>query len=115
DGKRGGPGGGGAGVAGLLALILHREMTDRFDIVGVDPRGTGESSPIDCGVDATELYGTDHTLEDEEDERALLEISKAYVDDCTLRYGDVLQHVGTRDVARDMNTVLRGMGEDRKS
>jgi len=108
----GGPGAGGADFAAILSMILPSEITDRFDIVGVDPRGTGESSPIDCGVDATELYGTDHTLEDEEDERALLEISKAYVDDCTLHYGDVLQHVGTRDVARDMNTVLRAMGEE---
>lgn len=108
----GGPGAGGADFAAILSMILPSEITDRFDIVGVDPRGTGESSPIDCGVDATELYGTDHTLEDEEDERALLEISKAYVDDCTLRYGDVLQHVGTRDVARDMNTVLRAMGDE---
>lgn len=108
----GGPGAGGADFASILAMILPREITERFDIVGVDPRGTGESTPIDCGVSATELYGTDHTLEGEDDEATLLEISDAYVDDCALRYGDLLQHVGTRDVARDMNTVLRAMGED---
>ena len=41
-----------------------REINEHFDIVGVDPRGVGGSTPIDCGVDATELYGVDPTIED---------------------------------------------------
>ena len=64
------PGAGGADFASILAMILPSEITDRFDIVGVDPRGTGQSSPIDCGVPAEELYGTDHSLEDEADKAA---------------------------------------------
>lgn len=111
----GGPGAGGADFASILAMILPNEITERFDIVGVDPRGTGQSSPIDCGVPAEELYGTDHSLEDDADEQALLEVTEAYVDDCAIQYGDVLQHVGTRDVARDMDTVRAAMGDDQLS
>jgi pimeloyl-ACP methyl ester carboxylesterase len=96
-------------------MLLPSEITERFDIVGVDPRGTGESSPIDCGVSATELYGVDATIEDDADRQALLDVSESYVDDCAIKYGDVLQHVGTRDVARDMDTVRAAMGDDQLS
>ncbi|MGK2948688.1 MAG: alpha/beta hydrolase [Acidimicrobiales bacterium] len=111
----GGPGAGGADFAGILAQILPSEITDRFDIVGVDPRGTGGSTPIDCGVDATDLYGVDPTIEDDDDREALLDISEEYVDDCADRFGDLLPHVGTRDVARDMDSVRAAMGDDQLS
>lgn len=111
----GGPGAGGADFAGVLAMILPSEITERFDIVGVDPRGTGNSTPIDCGVDAAELYGVDPTIEDDDDRQALLDISEAYVDDCADRFGDLLPHVGTRNVARDMDTVREAMGDEQLS
>jgi len=111
----GGPGAAGADFAATLAMLLPSEITERFDIVGVDPRGTGESSPLDCGVPADELYGADATLEDEADAQALIEVSEAYVDDCAIEHGDVLQHVGTRDVARDMTAVLKAMGDEQLS
>ena len=41
-----------AAIATQLALVLPSDITDRFDIVGVDPRGLG-SSDIDCGDDRT--------------------------------------------------------------
>lgn len=111
----GGPGAAGSDFASTLAMLLPSKITDRFDIVGVDPRGTGESSPIDCGVSATELYSVDPTIEDDADRQALLDVSESYVDDCAIKYGDVLQHVGTRDVARDMDTVRAAMGDDQLS
>jgi pimeloyl-ACP methyl ester carboxylesterase len=111
----GGPGAGGAEFAEILAFILPGEITERFDIVGVDPRGTGGSTPIDCGVSATELYGVDATIETPEDREELLDISQEYVDDCADRFGELLPHVGTRDVARDMDSVRAAMGDDQLS
>ncbi len=66
----GGPGASGAEYAELLPYVLPREITEHFDIVGVDPRGVGGSTPIDCGVPATELYGADPTIEDDADRQA---------------------------------------------
>ena len=111
----GGPGGSGAEYAELLPFVLPDEITERFDIVGVDPRGVGGSSPISCGVPPAELYAADPTFEDEADERAYLEVSAAYVDDCSEEYGEVLSHVGTVDVARDMDVVRAAMGDDQLS
>jgi pimeloyl-ACP methyl ester carboxylesterase len=111
----GGPGAGGAEFAEILAFLLPSEITDAFDIVGVDPRGIGGSTPMDCGVSATELYGLDATIETPADREELLTVSQEYADDCADRHGELLPHVGTRDVARDMDVVRAAMGEEQLS
>lgn len=111
----GGPGATGTDFAATLAFLLPGEITERYDIVAVDPRGVGGSAPIDCGVPAEELYAVDATIDSPEDRTALLDVSTAYVDDCTIKYGDVLPFVGTRDVARDMDTVRAAMGDAKLS
>ncbi len=62
-----------------------------------------------------ELYGVDPTFEDAQDEAAYLEVSEEYVDDCEAKYGDLLPHLGTRDVARDMDAVRAAMGDEQLS
>jgi pimeloyl-ACP methyl ester carboxylesterase len=111
----GGPGASGTDFASVLAMILPSEINERFDLVGIDPRGVGGSNPIDCGVDATDLYSVDASIETPEDRQALLDISDEYVDDCTIKYGDVLPFVGTRDVAKDMDAVRAAMGDEQMS
>jgi pimeloyl-ACP methyl ester carboxylesterase len=111
----GGPGASGAEYAELLPYVLPSRITEHFDIVGVDPRGVGGSSPISCGVPADELYGADPTFEDAADEAAYLDVSERYVDDCDAQYGELLAYVGTTDVARDMDVVRAAMGDDQLS
>ena len=111
----GGPGASGAEFASVLPLILPDEIVEHFDIVGVDPRGVGGSTPIDCGVPAEELYGVDPTIDSPADREALLDVSERYVNDCAIRYGELLPHVGTADVARDMDSVRAAMGDDQLS
>lgn len=107
----GGPGATGRDFAATLATLLPRQITQGFDIVGVDPRGVGASNPITCGIDPTKLYGVDYTIDSPEDRIALLDVTKQYVDDCTIRDGDVLPFFGTREVARDMDAVRAAMGD----
>ena len=111
----GGPGASATEFAATLAFVLPTEINERFDIVGVDPRGVGGSTPIDCGVDATELYSVDPTIEDDADRAALIEVSAEYADDCAARYGNLLPFVGTRDAAKDMDAVRAAMGDDQLS
>jgi pimeloyl-ACP methyl ester carboxylesterase len=108
----GGPGGIATDFAAQAAYILPEEITEHFDIVGVDPRGTG-ASEIDCGGDFAELYGVDYSIDSDEDREVLLDVSQEYVDGCNSKVGaDVLAHMGTNDVARDMDTVRELMGDD---
>lgn len=106
----GGPGGTAADT--ITFWPVPAEISEHFDIVGMDPRGVGESSPLDCGLPADELYHPDPTIEDQADEDALLEVSERYVADCQAAKGDVLPHVGTRNVARDMDLIREAMGDE---
>src|SRR3546814_17170513 len=53
----GGPGASAAEMAAVLPMILPGEITDHFDIIGVDPRGLGGRSQIDSRVHAPEPDG----------------------------------------------------------
>ncbi len=44
----GGPGVPGTNYAEQATSVFRTELLDRFDIIGFDPRGTGESDPVDC-------------------------------------------------------------------
>jgi pimeloyl-ACP methyl ester carboxylesterase len=110
----GGPGGTATDFAGDVAAALPGDVTDRFDIVGVDPRGLG-ASEIDCGVDPHELYDLDYTIDSDEDESTLLDVSEDYVEQCEQGVGDLLRHLGTRNVARDIDAVREAMGDEQAS
>ena len=47
----GGPGVAGSSMASNAGSYFRRPFLTYFDIVGFDPRGTGQSSPIDCLTD----------------------------------------------------------------
>ena len=113
----GGPGFAGMGHAVFVADELgDHPITRQFDLIGFDPRGVGASTPaLDCFTDAEREAdrlvnslnsgGKDNT---EDDNRQLQQT-------CAERSGgdDVLAHVGTRDVVRDVD-VLRAVLGDRK-
>ncbi len=107
----GGPGGSAVAYAGALAAVLPESITERFDLVGVEPRGLDGSAPLRCDVDYTALYGGDPTVEDAGDRAALLEGAVDVAEACEASAAELLPHVGTRDVARDIDSVRAAMGE----
>ncbi len=48
----GGPGEPGTTFAAAGSQVLGRPLLEHFDVVGFDPRGTGNSSPVDCLSDS---------------------------------------------------------------
>ncbi len=110
------PGGPGASAISFLeGFGFDDQLADRFDLVAIDPRGVGRSTKVDCDEKPAELYAPDPTMEDRADRDHYIEVSQDYVDKCRARNGDLLQHVGTRDTARDMDQVRRGLGDDQLS
>jgi pimeloyl-ACP methyl ester carboxylesterase len=113
----GGPGFGGSEMALTAASRFDRALRERFDIVGWDPRGTGESDPaVDC-IDDYDTYFTavDNTPADAAAKQALVGLAEQFAAGCTERSGDILQHVGTNSSARDIDTIRRSLGEDQIS
>lgn len=96
----------------VAALWTGGPLTERFDIVGFDPRGVGLSRPaVDCYAD--EERDADEPL-------AALgewteESARAIVGKCADGSGDeeFLSHLGTRDVARDMDVLRSALGDDK--
>jgi pimeloyl-ACP methyl ester carboxylesterase len=107
-------GGPGSATVGLLpSFPVPDQVRDRFDIVAMDPRGVGGSAPLACGLDPAELYSVDPTVDDDADADALVEVSEAYAAGCAEDRAELLAHVGTRSVARDLDLIRAGMGDER--
>ncbi|MFF2085854.1 alpha/beta hydrolase [Nocardia sp. NPDC058176] len=113
----GGPGASGTAMAPLLAQAwTSTPITERFDLIGFDPRGVGATTPaIDCATDAerdddTPLFTPMSGREEWTEERA-----QDFVAECARRSGgeNALAHVGTRDVARDMDIMRQVLGDEK--
>ena len=108
----GGPGFGGTYLARNAATIFTEEILDRFDVVGWDPRGTGESVPaIDCIDNYDPYFAIDPTPDSTEERQAIIDSAKSFADACAERTGSLLSHVSTQDSARDIDLLRRALGE----
>lgn len=108
----GGPGASGVEFARYLPRILPRDVQDRFDIVSFDPRGSGESAPVDCGDNFDWLYDDDPTPDTPAERQTLIDDAHRYVDACERLSGDLLRHVDSVSTARDMDRIRAALGDD---
>jgi pimeloyl-ACP methyl ester carboxylesterase len=105
----GGPGGSGIDLA--EGNSWPSAIRERFDIVGFDPRGVGRSSPLDCHQTLAEMYHSDPTPRTTAETTHLLQESRTFVHNCATAYRALLPHLGTRDVARDLDQIRLALGE----
>ncbi|MEU3354389.1 alpha/beta fold hydrolase [Streptomyces sp. NPDC037389] len=87
----------------------------RFDLVGVDPRFTGRSTPLDCGWDTGSYFRS--AGHDRAGFRRTAALEQDLARRCRARAGarDLLPFASTRDVARDLDLVRAALGEQRLS
>ncbi|NUU23005.1 MAG: alpha/beta fold hydrolase [Streptomycetaceae bacterium] len=109
----GGPGGSGISFARYAASELPRSVRERYDIVGFDPRGVGQSAPVECLSDADmDAYTqVDQTPDTPAEEDAALEAAKRFGQSCKDHTSALLAHVSTVDAARDMDQIREALGE----
>ena len=106
---------GGPGGSGRIPFELSPAIHERFDIVGFDPRGIAASTPLKCfesNEQALSTFGTDFPLTLAEQTRFIGENIEG-TDLCARNGGPIIRHMGTANVARDLELLRRAVG-DRK-
>lgn len=107
----GGPGGSG------------QEMVDNFeadsfpthDVIGWDPRGSGESTPVVCGSNQqTDAYlASDSSPDDDAEWSQAEQANKDFATQCRERSGALLDHISTIDNVRDLDYLRHLVGDQK--
>ncbi|MBV6696987.1 alpha/beta hydrolase [Kitasatospora aureofaciens] len=111
----GGPGGSAIEYVEAAARTYDLGVRARYDLVGLDPRGVGRSSPVTClsGARMDAFTSVGLTPADQREIDALVAADKEFAEGCRQRAGTALGHVSTVEAARDMD-VLRALLGDEK-
>uniref|UniRef100_UPI003F496B6B alpha/beta hydrolase n=1 Tax=Streptomyces achromogenes TaxID=67255 RepID=UPI003F496B6B len=107
-------GGGPAGPGLHMPMTTSKVMgkaADRYDLIGMDPRFVGRSTPLDCGWNLGSAplrsAGADRTAYLHE-----VAVARDLARRCEHAHGDVLRYVTTRNTARDMDVIRDALGAD---
>ncbi len=110
----GGPGDGGVQYVVQAARVFSPARLARFDLVALDPRGVGASTPIRCGLPVFPAHLTLFPRTAREFER-LHDYGARLGRSCLRRSGPLVGHVDTVSVARDHEALRRALGVQRVS
>ena len=113
----GGPGGPtNASLVDFYPLISPR-VRERFDIVGIDPRGIADTEQLHCFNNQKEeddflaqFPPGGFPINSQEEERQI-ELQAEFNRRCVAQGGPIQYHSGTADVARDMDRAREALGD----
>lgn len=113
----GGPGGSGYDfVHDSVDFVVTPDVLAKYDVIGFDPRGVNNSTPIECYTDPADqdeylygtyddAYGTQGWLDE------LTEREAAWTATCEENTGELLGHLDAASVARDMDVIRAVLGD----
>lgn len=113
----GGPGDSGADFVRGNSNRYPAEVRARFDIVGMDPRGVGQSTPVRCfdSPQQEAAFAADYptvpvgTAQERRAARKSTELAQR----CWARNAWLLPHLSTANVARDLDLLRAAVGDER--
>lgn len=113
----GGPGVSGVNYAADADTYFGEELREVFDVVGFDPRGVSESTPIDCRTDEElDAYiGADPDPETAAERREARALFASFGEGCLERSGALTRHISTEEVARDLDIIRAVLGQEKLS
>ncbi|MGB3413044.1 MAG: alpha/beta hydrolase [Microthrixaceae bacterium] len=107
------PGGPGASGLGLLrSNPLSSTLTEHFDTVSWDPRGVGHSTAVKCGQAVPAMLGLDPDPDSPAEQQALDAAAKKVSEQCASSDSELLAHVSTAEVARDLEAIRVAIGDE---
>jgi pimeloyl-ACP methyl ester carboxylesterase len=108
----GGPGGQTLGDPPWVREAM-KDVGARYDVVGVDPRFVGRSTPLDCRWPTGSAFRSAGV--DRAGFNRMAAFAEGLAERCRRHAGDVLPYVTTRNTARDLDVVRAALGERRIS
>lgn len=108
------PGGpGSSGVQSLPGIVteLGASALDVFDVVGFDPRGVGGSVPLTC--DRAGYTFLEQDLSRPDPAASVDDAARRWGESCEEQNGPLLPHLGTRNVALDLESLRQALGDER--
>jgi pimeloyl-ACP methyl ester carboxylesterase len=111
---------GGPGNSGVDAVrqggrsLFSAEVRARFDLVGLDPRGIGASTPLRCFDSQEQALAVLPPFRfpvTAAEERSWVAADRAFARACARRGGPILDHMATADVARDLDLLRQAVGD----
>ena len=108
----GGPGDGAAKYIAMAETIFTPTLIERFDLVGMDPRGMENSSPVRCTVP---VITPETTLfpKTQQQFQQLLKHNREVGLNCLDKAGELVRHMDTVNVARDHEALRLALGENK--
>ncbi|MCD2193191.1 alpha/beta fold hydrolase [Actinomycetospora endophytica] len=104
---------GGPGTPGTSSLRRLASRFDgvraRMDVLAVDPRGVGQSSPVRCGpFDGQPVLPAGSPLADP---AGFWTAARAAGQACAAASGELLRHLSTANAARDLDLIRQSLGD----
>ncbi|MFI6507256.1 alpha/beta fold hydrolase [Streptosporangium sp. NPDC050855] len=105
---------GGPGESGLdWPADLYRDgapgLRDRYDLVGFDIRGLGQSTPVTCGL--TDAGPGPRYPDPDGSIDAMIAYSRRTAASCLRAGGPLIRHLSTANAARDLDRIRAALGE----
>jgi len=111
----GGPGGSGIDLPRVMTIILPQSVLDSYDIIGMDPRGIGASTPVTCGLTATQANQAYVPLTQNHSFADTTAFVHSVADGCAAHSGNLMPYITTANTARDMDQIRQSLGEQKVS
>jgi pimeloyl-ACP methyl ester carboxylesterase len=108
----GGPGASAIDFSSSMSSSFGTDVREMYDIVGVDPRGVGRSTPLECLTDKAfdAFTRVDPDPDDDAEVTALRGSITTLGHGCAERGGALAAHVSTVEAAKDMDVVRALLG-----
>lgn len=111
----GGPGGPGLDMPLWMSDLMPKDVLDRYDLIGFDPRGVGYSAPVSCGLTFLQSLQIAPPLEQQKSFDATAAFMHQVADGCGAQSGSALPYITTANTARDMDRIRQAFGETKIS